>query len=231
MRMFELRSSADGLLINPYSDSKTSWWHATDCKRPLSRFNSPLYVAQVVDQLCDILYSLSRQGPYTFYELRLRASPDQVFTPHVLFRDWYHAFCEVPQWSGSAFESAQARDMLTDVGRSFYAHAYRRTYTLSNIHFLAFDRFRREEWFRDWMQDHGFVAWAEAETEGEDMWFEGADAPGVGLDIGALYPLGGINLGILNTSIVEIESVFSGVDACRSVGDTPSRALGRKNSQ
>lgn len=240
-------SDAQGYLCNPLSGSKTSWWHMTSPFAPaLERkgFRPPTYFMSDLDSACEIADSLNRVQPISLYEVRLRIKPENLLSPQTIFKDWLQSWYltweeddEGNRWDAGSgnpnpwFSSPAFVNTLTPLGKSFYYEVassadcfFSRADIMSLVcecEYKVFDILKivGPNLFENWCLRNNIYGWAEAEFR-DGGWMRDASEMWV--------PEDGFNIGVWDTSRVEIVNVFPDAVDCDDTWDASS-VIGRKN--
>jgi hypothetical protein len=238
-------SDAQGYLRNPLSDSGISWWHVTSpYTRDIERFGfrPPTYFASYVDSLCGIAETLNRADPVTLYDVKLRIGPKNLLSPQTIFKDWLHSFNltreddEGNEWDAEGgdpnpwFSSPEFVDTLTPLGKRFYYDIATAECSYSTAEIMSlvcecsyrvFDVLKNlgPNLFEDWCRRNNIYGWLEAEFR-DGGWVR---------DISGMWmPEDGFNIGVWDTSRIEITEAFPDIMNCEDTWDA-SAVVGRRN--
>jgi hypothetical protein len=241
-------SDTQGYLHNPLSDSGISWWHVTspytlDIEE--EGFRIPSYFASDIDSICRIVMSVRRPDPVTLYDVKLRISPENLLSPQAIFKDWVRCWLETyedgygQEWDDEAndpnpwFGSPEFVNELTPLGKSLYrevgAMARGSRYSAAAImsmlcgcKYQAFDILKNasQGLFEEWCWRNNICAWVESELN--EGWTETSS--------GTWAPVDGFNIGVWDTSRVEIVEVFPDILECEHIVDIEG-VVGRRNPQ
>lgn len=232
-----LFSNDEGYLLNPKSDSGTSWWHMTSPYRVITRFNIPSYFSADIESSCRIAETLNRNPLISLWEVRIKAEPRQIFSPQTIFKDWLHIFHHKDVYKESwrrhdeeGWESIPvSKEDLTPLGLSFYQEVLEGRYEpeediLADLvvsEYGVFDNLKHDPKFEKWCRRNDIVGWLEGEFR-DAGW-------AVDEETGMWMPEDGFNLGIWNTELVQIVSVFRDIINCDDDMRAVQVAVGRKN--
>lgn len=238
-------SDAQGYLCNPLSDSGISWWHMTSPFTPeieREEFRIPSYFSSDVDTLCGVAESMNRPNPISLYEVKLRIRPENLLSPQTIFKDWLQSWYltreddDGNEWdaqNGEAnpwFSSPAFVDTLTPLGKRFYYEVASAECYFSKAEIMSlvcecvynvFDILKNvgPNLFENWCLRNDIYGWVEAEFR-DGGWVQDASEMWV--------PEDGFNIGVWDTSRVEIVNVFPDAVDCEEEWEASS-VIGRKN--